>query len=137
MGETLPLFQPSFNKALRVEARPERLSSDAGVLLQREALERTGLIEWMTQRLQDPRDPLRVWHPLSTLLRDSLTMIGQGWDSQGDAEALRDDPMLAACGSNRRGEQVVDRQLASQPTLSRLLDLLADEQNPRVRQFTL
>lgn len=132
MGETLPLFQPSFNKALRVEARPERLSSDAGVILQREALERTGLIEWMTQRLQDPRDPLRVWHPLSTLLRDSLTMIGQGWDSQGDAEALRDDPMLAACGSDRRGEQVIERQLASQPTLSRLLDILADEQNQAV-----
>ncbi|GEM_PF-1710611 len=69
MGETLPLFQPSFNKALQVEARPERLSADAGVLLQREALERTGLIEWLTQHLQDPRDPLRVWHPLRTLLR--------------------------------------------------------------------
>jgi hypothetical protein len=34
LGEKLPLFQPSFNEALRVEARPERLSSDAGVILQ-------------------------------------------------------------------------------------------------------
>jgi len=132
MGETLPLFQPSFNKALRVETRPERLSADAGVLLQREALERTGVIEWLTQRLADPRDPSRVWHPLSTLLRDSVAMIAQGWDDQRDAQTLRNDPMLAACGSDRRGEQVVDRELASQPTLSRLLDLLARPENQEV-----
>jgi hypothetical protein len=55
MGETLPPFATSFNASLSVEARPERLIGDAGAVLVREAIERTGIIEWMTARLHDPR----------------------------------------------------------------------------------
>ncbi|MBK5935333.1 IS1380 family transposase [Halorhodospira halophila] len=132
MGETLPLSKATFNSAIQVETRPERLSSEAGVYLQRQALERTGIISWLTERLTDPRDPDRVKHVLGELLRDTLLMIGQGWDDQADAETLRDDPMLAACGSDRRGAQVIERKLASQPTISRLLNILAREQNQEV-----
>ena len=95
MGETLPISQATFNSAIQVETRPERLSSDAGVYFQREALERTGIISWLTEHLTDPRDSYRIRHPLSELLRDSVAMIGQGWDDQSDADTLRDDPMLA------------------------------------------
>ena len=83
MGETLPLSKATFNSAIQVETRPERLSSDAGVYLQREALERTGIISWLTERLTDPRDPDRVKHPLSVLLRDSVSMMGQGLGRPG------------------------------------------------------
>ncbi len=58
---------------------------------------RTGLVEWLSQRLEDPRDPQRVIHPISELLRDSVAVIAQGWDDQKDADTLRDDPLLAAC----------------------------------------
>ena len=47
MGETLSLFTTSFNRSLAVEARPERLSRDAGAVLLREILERTGIIAWL------------------------------------------------------------------------------------------
>ncbi|MBK5935427.1 IS1380 family transposase, partial [Halorhodospira halophila] len=132
MGETVSLFSPSFNKALRVETGAQRLSSDAGAILQREALERTGIVAWLKGRLLDPRDPRRTRHTISQLLRDSLVMIGQGWDDQRDADTLRSDPILAACGSDGRGERVMDRTLASQPTISRLLDILAKPENQAV-----
>ena len=38
MGETLPLFASSFNASLFVEARPERLTGDAGAILVREVM---------------------------------------------------------------------------------------------------
>ncbi|MFP4649188.1 MAG: hypothetical protein ACLFMS_08375 [Halorhodospira sp.] len=52
------------------------MSSDAGIYLQREALERAGSLTWMTPQPVDPRDPRRFRYPLSQLLRDSLALIG-------------------------------------------------------------
>ncbi|MCG5549293.1 transposase, partial [Halorhodospira halochloris] len=77
-----------------------------GAVLVREAIEHTGLIEGLGSRLLDPRDPRRVTHPLSELLRDALVMTAQGWGDQGDAEHLRGDPLFALTGSDRRGQAV-------------------------------
>lgn len=44
MGETLPLFTTTFNRGLSVESRPERLTGDAGAVLLREILERSGIV---------------------------------------------------------------------------------------------
>jgi hypothetical protein len=41
MGDTLELFRPLCNGAVRVETRTEKLTGDAGFLLLREALDRT------------------------------------------------------------------------------------------------
>ena len=57
MGETLPIFSTTFNRCVQVEARADHLSADTGALLLREIMERTGIVEWMTGRLVDPRDP--------------------------------------------------------------------------------
>ena len=38
MSETLSLFQPSFNRSVRVETRTERLSGGAGFLLLRASM---------------------------------------------------------------------------------------------------
>lgn len=70
MGESqLTLFQPNFNRSIHVEARPERLSSDAGAVLLRELMRRSGLSGLLDEHLCDPRDPSRVIHPFSELLR--------------------------------------------------------------------
>ena len=55
MGETLSLFRSSFNKSLRIESRPERLTGEPGAVLLREIMERTRIIEWLVERLDDPR----------------------------------------------------------------------------------
>ena len=59
----------TFNRAIKVEPCAERLSSDAGVLLQRELDERLCLTRRLAAQLQDPRDPDLVTHPLAALLR--------------------------------------------------------------------
>ncbi len=63
MGEDLTLFRLEFNGSLRIDARPERLTSEAGAVLLREMLERLGLTDWLVERLDDPRDPDLVTHP--------------------------------------------------------------------------
>jgi hypothetical protein len=52
MVETLEAAIPSFNRSLPVESRAGRLTDDPGVVvLLREVLERSGIVSWMTARL--------------------------------------------------------------------------------------
>ena len=43
MGDTLSWFRSSFDKSLRIEPRPERLTGEPGAVLLREIMERTRL----------------------------------------------------------------------------------------------
>lgn len=129
MGETLSLLSPSFNRALKIEARDDHLTSDAGALVLREALEHSRLLETLVPRLTDPRDPTRVVHPLDELLRSALRLQAQGWSDFADVDPLEADPALRTARARDRGTAAADRALASQATLSRLLDLLAHPAN--------
>lgn len=147
MGEELSLFQLEFNGSVRVEARPERLTSDAGAILLREIIERLGITRSLAERVSDTRDGDRITHPVVELLNTSLLLLGQGWRDQDDADALRDDPALRLAVSSRRGVSALesragdDRErnqnpavpdgLASQPTLSRFVRMLSSEHNLR------
>ena len=139
MGETLPLFASSFNASLFVEARPERLTGDAGAILVRETIERTDIVGWLTARLHDPRQPHLVSYPLADLLRTVLVLFAQGWRDQDDADALRHDPALRLAVAGARGTTPLAEgsHLASQPTLSRLLDILTLEANRPVLREAL
>jgi hypothetical protein len=153
MGEELNLFPLSFNSAIQVEVREERLTTDPGSILLRETLERLGIIEWLTDRLDDPRIDELVTHPLAELLRTELLRMALGWRDQDDADALRDDPAMRLSVSERRGispmetrpeeERQRDKNpevpdgLASQPTLSRLLRTLSSEANRSVLRAAL
>lgn len=140
MGESLPLFRAEFNGSIRIEARPERLTSEAGAVVLREMLERLGLTDWLVERLADPRDPDAVTHPLAELLHTALLLVGQGWRDHDDADALRDDAALRLAVSRRRGVTPLRAPaggrhpdgLASQPTLSRLVRTLSAEGNRTV-----
>ena len=78
MPETIPQIRPSFNRSLRLETRPELLSADTGALVQRELMDRSGLIDWLTGRLHDPRHPSSIRYPLSDLLRTPTPAAGAG-----------------------------------------------------------
>lgn len=139
------LFGLTFNHSIKVEARPERLSSEAGALLLREIDERLGLTRSLTAKLLDPRNPALVIHPLSELLRARLCMIAEGWGDQDDADKLRHDPALRLAVSNRKGDAplrsevdtLIPNGLASQPTQSRLVETLALEQNRQALRSAL
>jgi hypothetical protein len=144
MGEEIPLFGLEFNRSIRVESRPERLTSETGALLLREGLDRLGVIEWLASRLEDGRDPARIVHPMAELLRTSLVLLAQGWRDQDDADALRHDPALRLAVSERKGVSPLEARanepdgLASQPTLSRLVTALSERDNrPALRESLL
>lgn len=137
MGESQSnLFSPEYNRSIRVEARPERLSADAGALLLRELMERLGYPELIRRHLEDPRDPARVTHPQAELLSTALLLSAQGFSAHSDVEPVRRDPALRLAVSERRGQRPLrpaagrePEGLCSQPTLSRLLRDLATPEN--------
>lgn len=137
MGETQTTLLPAeFNQSVKIEARPERLSADAGALLMRELMDRLGLPDLVDAHLRDPRDPGRLTHPFVELVRTWLLLLIQGWQDQRDVELLHDDPILRLAVSCRRGEGPVrpaeagtPEGLCSQATLSRMLYVLGEEGN--------
>ncbi len=111
----------------------------------REVLERLCLIDWLVARLHDSRRQDLITHPLGELLRTALLLLAQGWRDQDDVDTLRNDPVLQLAVSGRRGlsplrtpavVQVPDG-LASQPTLSRLVDMLSDAEQRTVLREAL
>lgn len=126
MGEASGwLFEPEFNRAIKVCEQDQRITSDAGALLLREADHRLGLVGSLAERMVDPRDPDNVRYTLVELLRERLYVLGQGYAAQDDVDRLAHDPALRMAVWDRPGERVLDERLASQPTQSRLLDALA------------
>lgn len=149
MGEEVTPFSAEFNGSLRIEARAERLTSDAGAVILREVSERLGIVPWLVERLHDPRNPRLITHPLAELLHTWVLLIAQGWRDRDDADALRDDAAMRLAVSTRRGispllgpeieegerrskNPPVPEGLASQPTLSRVGRVLAEEENRKV-----
>jgi hypothetical protein len=124
-----------------VEARPGRLTSDAGAIVVREALERLGMLEWLKGRLHDERDPTLITYPVVELVTTAILLLAQGYRDHDDADVLRDDAALRVAVSQRRGTSPLNvpprpegtppprnplhpEHLASQPTLSRLTAML-------------
>jgi hypothetical protein len=138
MGELQgTLFSLDFNRSIQVEARRERLTADAGVLLMRELSETLGVPGLVSKHLNDPRDASRITHPFLELLHTRVLALAQGWGDQNDVGLLQADPAFRLAVSERRGDaplrtpesdQVPDG-LCSQPTLSRLLQTLGTEGN--------
>ena len=55
MSETISQASFSFNGSIRVETRPERISSDCGALLLREAMHKLKIDKWLNRNLVDFR----------------------------------------------------------------------------------
>lgn len=127
--EAKPFFEPTFNRAVKVRSRDERLTSDAGVLLLREADHRLGLTESLAEGIWDPRDPTKVRYKVVELLRERLYALALGYSAADDLDVLAHDPALKVAVWDRPGEQVLQERLASQPTQSRLVDILAKKEN--------
>jgi hypothetical protein len=154
MGEELTRFRAEFNKSIRIESRPERLTSESGALVLRDVMERLRLGEWLEERLTDPRNPKLITHPQVELLRTSVLLLAQGWRDQDDADPLREDGVLRLAVSERRGVSPLEvpprpagepaprnpsqpEGLPSQPTLSRLVRVLAETGNRAVLRSAL
>jgi hypothetical protein len=113
-----PVFAFSGSAPLPLEARFDggRLTSDGGLPWLEAAETAVGLCAALAAVIPEwRRGPVR--HSLPTLVRQRVFQIACGYEDQDDADTLRRDPLLKlVCG--RLPE--TGRDLASQPTLSRL-----------------
>jgi len=123
------LFEPTFNKAVKVVSKDEALTSDAGVLLLREADHRLGLTSSLGSRLHDTRQPVLRRYENVELLRERLYALAQGYRHQDDLDRLAHDPAMKAAVWDRPGDAVADERLASQPSQSRLIKRLTPQRS--------
>lgn len=119
------LLEPTFNRSVDVETKDERITSDGGVLLLREADHRPGLVESLASQLWDPRNPNRIRYTLAEIVRERLYGMAQEYSAQDDADRLAHDPAFKIAVWDRKGDDVVHQRLASQPTQSRVVDILS------------
>ena len=102
-----------------------KLTSDGGVMLLAMADRRLGLAAKLSCVFPERRDPGRIVHSLADMIRARIFAIACGYEDGNDLDHLRNDPAFKlACG--RLPD--TDRDLCSQPTLSRL------ENAPRLRE---
>ena len=145
MGEALQYrsqFRLPFNQSVHIVASNDKLSEDPGALLLRRVATSLGLDTLATKHLVDARDPDTITYSLVTLMRTAVLLIAQGWNDLDDADRLRDDPLFRIAVSDRRGASAAEQDLASQPTMSRLVRMLSEAGNLRglhalVREFAL
>ena len=93
-----------------------RISSDGGVLLLAQAAQRLEIAGKLASAIDDPRDPVRVTHPLSDILLARILAIAAGYEDADDLDHLRHDPAFKLA-IGRLPEAAVG--LCSQPTMSR------------------
>jgi hypothetical protein len=106
-------FFPS--RPIHVEVSPAPLTSDAGLLPIREFDERIGLTEQFAAAIEDKRDATFTQQSLLSMVRQRIYGILADYEDQNDHDTLRSDPVFKLI-VDRLPE---DRDLASQPTLSR------------------
>ena len=138
MGETQDtLFEPEFNRAIKVQTSDQRITSHAGAILLREIDHQLGLIESIGERVTDPRNPKKVRYTATELLRERIYALALGSSGQDDLDRLAHDPAMRMSTWDRPGEEVLEQRLASQPTQSRLIDWLAFPENREILRSSL
>ena len=92
------------------------ITSDAGVMLLRQANQQTKFIEKMNRAIEDRRHPSYVEHEQETMLKQRIYGIASGYEDVNDQEHLRKDPMFQVAANREPGEE---HAMASPPTICR------------------
>jgi hypothetical protein len=92
-------------------------SSDAGLLLLREAERRLGVCRQLAATMPDRRDPDRILHEIFEMVMARSSAIASGYKDAIDHDRLRHDPLMKVAVG--RCPQT-GAPLASQSTISRL-----------------
>src|SRR5579862_9326106 len=114
----LPFDLPAVRrKKLTVDFNGGNQSSDAGLLLLREAERRLGVCRRLAAAMPDRRDPDRVRHEMFEMVAARAMAIACGYKDAIDHDRLRHDPLMKiAVGRHPQ----TGAPLASQSTISRL-----------------
>lgn len=96
--------------AVSVDFSCGEISSDGSVVLLEKLERKHGLIRYFSDQIPDRRNPLRTVHSVEKLLKQRVYMLMAGYEDTNDVSHLKKDPLY---------QDILESQMASQPTLSR------------------
>jgi hypothetical protein len=115
---SLPFDLPSVRrKKLTVDFDGGNQSSDAGLLLLRQAERKLGVCRRLAETMPDRRDPDRVRHAMFEMVMARVSAIACGHEDAIDLDRLRHDPLMKVAVGRCPDSGAA---LASQSTISRL-----------------
>lgn len=107
------------------------LSSDAGILLARQAEEKMKVCHTLAGCIEEWRDPHKITHSLYQLVSQRVYQLVGGYEDANDSNQLRHDPIYKiAC---QRLPLPDEELLASQPTMSRLENKVSKHEVSKIR----
>jgi hypothetical protein len=109
-------FEAHYSRKVIAEFEDNRLTSDGGSLLLRQADRKVGLLRRLVGCFQDKRDPERIEHRLQEMLAQRIYGLALGYEDVNDHEQLRADPLLAMLV----GKREITEPLAGKSTLNRM-----------------
>ena len=109
-------FEGHFLRQVVAEFSDDRLTSDGGALLLRQADRKIGLLRRVADCFSDTRQAERVEHLLPEMLAQRIYGLALGYEDLNDHEELRSDPLLALLA----GKREIEQPLAGKSTLNRL-----------------
>ncbi len=106
------------HRSLVVQFSDLELSSDAGILLARQAEEQVQVCRGLAECIDEWRDANKIKHSLGQLVSQRVYQLVGGYEDANDSNVLRHDPIYKiAC---ERLPVASEELLASQPTITRL-----------------
>lgn len=103
------------------------ITTEAGSLLLHQTEQKTGILRQFAGCFRDYRDPTRIEHSVTELIRQRVYGLAQGYEDLNDHDQLRADPLLAMIsgkadveGKQRRRERDRGQAGAGKSTLNRL-----------------
>ena len=125
----LPGLSPVRGRSLTALQDAGNLTSNAGLIVLREAALRLKIAEVIAGPLPDTRNPALILHTYAEMVTARMMAIAAGYEDADDLDALRNDPaLMIACG--RAPE--TGRDIPSQPTISRLENLACPKTLERI-----
>lgn len=118
-------------RPLVVQFSELELSSDAGILLARQAEEQEQVCRALAESIEEWRDPNKITHSLHQLVSQRVYQLVGGYEDANDSNQLRHDPIYKiACGRLPLANQEL---LASQPTMTRLENHVSKSEVAKMR----
>ncbi len=96
------LFEPQFNRSIKVQGTDQRITSNAGVILLREAEHRLGLFGSIAENVLDPRRPDRIRYSIAELIRERVFAMAVGCSAQDDVDRMLMVARIRSESSGRR-----------------------------------
>ena len=117
-------FQAVAGRAVVARFDGGALTSDGGAVLLREVDRAIQLLDQFAACFTDHRDPTRLTHPVSQLVRQRVYGLALGYEDLNDHDALRHDPLMAVLAESDdlhaagAGKSTLNRLELSPATLS-------------------